>query len=1026
MRLRRICYTLVLCAMCSSVAGAELERLPDNLLPDGSFEEVENGVPVGWEWTPGRAKSTLTVDKTIYHSGQRSVKIVNTAPRGPHIYCRLICPVALEPGHTYTLSCYFRSADPGLTWLRRGWDPSRVARFWATGEQWQQLVATFKAGEDEEEQSIVILSESPTAGLWVDDIQLVKGPKPLPVLTPSGDEQVLFLMDFVELPPVYHRGREITPHWNQRKFSRRHYTFAGAKSRVQGLLYVANDLSTSQLDSQVTTADGRVLGRESHTGPLEAGTYLVSLANQLSQQRGGDIRLDVRFQGMLPDSGETVGAEVKAHRCLITSADAEVMLQQVEWLQDRLTQRVKALRVAGRDPAYPLVTLTILENFVGYAHEDVEHGEIARAYDAVRQMEKMAREALKRDYLPPVPRYATAQQGRSFRIEGPALLGTVRWPDGHLETNRPLQFVGHGHFGQVRRDMEKFPGYGINLIQIEIGPRILTSETEVNYEKIDSLLRVLDRAAQTGVGVNLLLSPHYFPEWALKKWPFLRDCHGGFFRYCIHAPESRSVLERFLRILIPRIANHPALHSLCLSNEPVSTHLQKCRYLPALWHDWLRREHGTIQQLNERWGSDYASFADIPVLAAGFRPDPIYYDFIRCNQEVFAGFHEWMAKVIREMAPDIPLHAKIMIGAAMGRSTGGTWSVSPLLFARFSDFNGNDCGNVYQRRGEWASGWRGPNMRYDFQRSMADKPIFNSENHIIRDRNLDFIPPQHITNLYWQEAIHGQSSTTTWMWERTYSHTHDFAGSIMHRPACTEAMGHVALDLMRLAPEVDAFQRKRPQVVLLWSLASVMPGEQHIAAMEQVYEGLNFSGVRLGFVTERQLNEYAATGEVPLPLREAKVVIVPQARRAPEATITGLRRFVQRGGKVVFVGDCFREDEYGHRRPQVDLIAEQCKLPETSQDVLTWAENRFSDWGIERRVVVRTADGQLPWGVEYLAVAYDGRWLVNLSNYHRRSQQVQILLDGQPIGGQDLISGQPVPAICEVPMLRPLLVSLAQ
>ena len=164
------------------------------------------------------------------------------------------------------------------------------------------------------------------------------------------------------------------------------------------------------------------------------------------------------------------------------------------------------------------------------------------------------------------------------------------------------------------------------------------------------------------MAVNLLVSPHYFPDWAYEKWPHLRDGGGGFLKVDVQAPEARQVYEKFLRVTIPRIKDHPALHSICLSNEPVYTEGHKSQVVRQKWHEWLAARHGTVDALNKRWGSDYADFASIPPVSPDeFTPSPIAYDFVLFNCEAFAEFHAWMAGVIREMAPKLPLHAKIMI-----------------------------------------------------------------------------------------------------------------------------------------------------------------------------------------------------------------------------------------------------------------------------------------------------------------------------------------------------------------------------
>lgn len=1001
--------------------------LRPNLLPNSSFEEVDGNRPRHWLWDQRNTDATMTIDTEVARSGRNSLRFTNNTPFGAHVYgiLTLVGGVEVKPDTTYTFSCYVKGRNLGTAWFGggTGWRvralfPRRI------DEGWRRVTRTFTTHPDETNIPVMIVSESPTEPFWVDDVQLVEGPEPMPYLPEEERERAMLEMEFARPTPVMHRGTSFLPLWNQTRFPRDRYTFVGRELWADGVLHMPHDLREARLETRLTAPDGTILAEQAREGDLEAGTYLVAFGWGTGDAPGGDVALHARLAGARADTGQAVAAEAALAGRVITAGDVEAVLQRVEAARERLARHVAALRARGRDPAYPLVTLTILENFVGYAREDLARGETTRAYDAALEMQDMAARALEREHLPSVPRFTVPAEGRPVRIDGPALLGNVLWPDGRQEQDRPVQLVGHGHFGQVRRDVEKFPGYGVNMIQIEFGPNsVLTAEDTVSTAAIEQFLSVADRAAEAGVAIDLLLSPHYFPTWALEKWPHLRDCTGGFFRYCVHAPEARAVIERSLREVIPRIRHHPALHSLCLSNEPLSIDSQDCHVLPAQWHEWLRARHGAIAQLNERWGTDYANFAAIPIPRAAFRPEPVIYDFVRFNTEVFADFHAWMAGIIREMGPDIPLHSKIMIGAHFGRHVHGPWSIDPELFAEFSDLNGNDSWKTYSVRGEWAAHWQSEIMGYDFQRSVADKPVFNSENHIIQDRNTDQVPPEYIANAYWQGSIHGQSATTTWVWERTYDPTSDFAGSIMHRAACTEALGHTALDLMRLAPEVTALQRLRPQVVLLWSLASVVYGEEHLVALRRVYEGLNFSGLRLGFVTERQLARLAETGEMPLPLQEARVVVVPRVTHISETALAGLRRFAEQGGRVAQVGEGLTMDEYDRPRADVALPAEQADLPPTARAVQAWAEGRFAQWGIERPVRLLAAeDDASAWGVEYAAADVEGRLVVNLTNYLPAPTQVRLMVNGEPRGGVDLLSGEEVAAVFEMPVLRPRLV----
>ena len=1003
-------------------------RPPPNLLPNSSFETVEGDRPKHWQWNRQNTDATLKVDDTVAHSGGRSLRITNGTPYCPHVFGILQLPglVTVRPDTAYTFSCYVKGPRIGIAWFGGGRDWRIRARMpKTTAGGWFRVVMGFTTEEDETKIPVMLVTENPTEPFWVDDVQLLEGAQAMPVLDPRKADSPVLHVEFPDTPALSHHGHVIARDWNVTDFPRSRYLFTPRILRTHGWLHLPRDLADATLRGQLTAADGETLAGESRRGRLPAGTYLLSFGCWTADVPPRDVSLRVSLEEKPSAGADPVQLETSLKRRLITTAGVTAALDRVETLEDELRRHVRSLTDARRDPAYPRATLAVLENFVGYAREDVAHDELARAYDAAVQMEKMAKQALKREFLPPVPRYATVDKRPPFRIEGPAQLGTVDWVDGRTETGWPLQLVGVGAFSQVHRDIGKFNDYGCNLIQIEFGPQsVVTGDGQISTDTIEVYLKLFDRAAKADVAVNLLLSPHYFPAWAFKKWPHLKDGGGGFMKFDVYAPEAREVLEKSLRTVIPRIRHHPALHSICLSNEPVHTEGRKSRFVRRKWHRWLREKHGTIETLNRRWGSEHADFDSIPVPPAEFEPSPLVYDFVCFNQESFAEFHAWMASIIHELAPDLAVHAKIMVCANFERHPHGPWSVSPELFAALSDINGNDAWKYYRTEGPWACSWLEENMGYDFQRSMAEAPVFNSENHLIPDRTFDYVPPEHIANVFWQGAIHGQSATTTWVWQRTYAQDSDISGSIMHRPKCTEAMGHTALDLMRLSKEVTALQRLPIRVALVWSPASVVAGEEYLKLLKRTYEALNFCGLRLGFVTERQLAGCAATGELPATLSGVKLIVAPGAVRTPASTVTALEKFQQRGGKVLLLGKCFTHDEYGKQRDGGHDLPKAVEPPAGGEMAFDFFRRQIAAVPIPQPVQLRTADGKPAWGVEYLAVRHDGRLLVNLSNYLSRPQSLSVVADGKAVGGTDLRSSRAVGETFDLPPLEPVLLEI--
>ena len=90
---------------------------------------------------------------------------------------------------------------------------------------------------------------------------------------------------------------------------------------------------------------------------------------------------------------------------------------------------------------------------------------------------------------------------------------------------RDILFVGYGHFGDTIRDLPLFQKLGGNIIQIEIGPNSFFPNpgngNEFSKVSLDIFKKRVDqtlkRAWENNIKVCLLLSPHYSPNWWLKK-----------------------------------------------------------------------------------------------------------------------------------------------------------------------------------------------------------------------------------------------------------------------------------------------------------------------------------------------------------------------------------------------------------------------------------------------------------------------------------------------------------------------------
>ena len=971
-------------------------RVQSNLIGNFSFESAQpGGVPLGWQWDKRNTDAACVLDTEVAHGGKQSLKLTNGTSFGAHIYGMLwrATPIRVEPGKTYTLSAWVKSESPGQVGLIGGGAWQIRVQAPVTGKDWQRIATTFTVGEGDRDFIVRISTESPTPGVWVDDLKLEEGAEATPV-QPAGDSAGAF-----ELEPA----KPVVEVQGDGSFK---LAFTAWMPRAAACL------------AEARLGDGEA-ARQALT--LEPGAWRIQVKGEATaandQPRMATLRLS--------ESGRELAKSAMRAR-FYSPANA---LARIDTLKQRLPllgAELEGVKKLGQDTAYPMVSYTVLENFIPYAQTDVQRNEIKRALAQLGDLEQMA-DRLSRDLkeaqagrraFAPVPRWTGE---RRPVIQGSAFMADSRFP-GQEPSQRPVFFTGYGHFAQVITDMEKWPAYGANIIQLEFGPHsVFAKEGATNPAPMQSMLRTLDRAQKQGMAVCLLISPHYFPAWALDKWPHLRKRREGFLGSCLHAPEGRELLRNFVAVALAPLKDHPALNSICLSNEPVNKE-EPCEAGTKEWQAWLEQRHGNIAKLNTVSGSNFTSFARVSLPNPfGPRPAPsLWMDYIRFNQEFFAGWHKMLADAVHEVAPGLPVHAKAMTWTMLN-DTDIAYGVDATLFGRLSNINGNDAVNFYSfGEGDFAQGWQANAMGHDLQRSTLDAPVFNSENHIIVDRETRCVPAEHVRTALWQAALHGQSATTIWVWERSFDPKSDFAGSIMHRPACAEAVGIVNHDLNRAALEMTALQQAPPRVLLLQSVtASVQDFGRYSDCLGKLYTALAFTGLKIGFVTERQLESGLTPPE--------SILFIPNIAHLSDAAFAALQKW---RGRVVLVGDgeLLTHNEYGQTR-SARLTGDRIPYrygPTQWRELWQALLKQLPAWNEQPAITLRTHDGQSVWGVEWRTAETAQGMVINLCNYRHEPVTVRLIRRNTQVSAIDVLSGQKLGQQITLKSLQPVLARVAE
>ncbi len=675
--LRVLLVGIVVCAVCTAASGDDVtltsidvraDAANPNILANGGFESAgADGIPAGWKWDKRNTNATCVIDDRPALDGTRCVKFTCKSPLESGVYAELSIakPVTVQPGRPCTLSLWTMSVDPGFARIGGGADWRYHFTLPATSGRWRRVSMTFTPTEADKSFDLSIVIKGTTGGLWVDDVKLEPGARP-----------TLDAGDAVRCCPENYDA-EIT---------------SDGGFEVPFTVYAPKPMSLT-LEAGISKSERPVTRQVA----LEAGASRVVISGQ---SNASDSPRVVTLR--LLDGGKEVVAAV-AQASFSSPASARARLAKLEGRLPGFKASLDQLKASGQDISYPRVSYTVLENFIGYAREDAEKGDVKRSIAQIGELESMADQLDRglsqavsgRLTFPAVPKWIGDTRPI---VKGSSFIAPTITPGKPGRETRPVFFTGYGHFAQVRKDIEKWPDYGTNIIQFEIGPwSVFPSEGVVEEHASDGILKELDRARKAGVAINLLISPHYFPGWMLTKYPELRKRREGFQQYCLHAPEGRELLKEFVSVVIAPIKNHPALHSICISNEPQNVE-EPCEYAANDWHAWLAKRHGDIATLNSRWGTSYAGFDDVPLpnpFAADARtPMPRYADYVRWNQEFFADWHKMLADAVHAVAPDLPVHAKVQTWT-LGSAPNMKYGNDAYLCGRVCDINGNDSSNMY-------------------------------------------------------------------------------------------------------------------------------------------------------------------------------------------------------------------------------------------------------------------------------------------------------------------------------------------
>ncbi|MCG5220324.1 beta-galactosidase [Streptosporangium sp. KLBMP 9127] len=153
---------------------------------------------------------------------------------------------------------------------------------------------------------------------------------------------------------------------------------------------------------------------------------------------------------------------------------------------------------------------------------------------------------------------------------------------------------------------------GVNLATVGVFSWALLEPEEGRYD-FAWLDAHLDRLHANGVSVDLATPTASPPPWFTLAHPDAlpvgpdgtRLVHGSRDTYCLAAPAYRTAARNIAAALAERYGGHPAVAMWHVHNEYAT--VCWCDHTAAAFRDWLRERHGSLEALNEAWGTAFWS-----------------------------------------------------------------------------------------------------------------------------------------------------------------------------------------------------------------------------------------------------------------------------------------------------------------------------------------------------------------------------------------------------------------------------------
>ncbi len=445
---------------------------------------------------------------------------------------------------------------------------------------------------------------------------------------------------------------------------------------------------------------------------------------------------------------------------------------------------------------------------------------------------------------------------------------------------------------------------GVNLVSLGIfsWAKLEPRPGEYDFGWLDRILGLLHRE---GVMVNLATATASPPPWLAKlhpeSLPVTRDgttlYPGSRQHYCPSSAAYKECAAALVRRIAERYKDHPALAMWHVNNE-YGCHVPECYCdtSAAAFREWLRERYGTLEALNEAWGTafwsqHYSEWDEIlpPHTTPTFANPTQQLDFRRFSSDALLDLFEMEKRILREVTPGVPVTTNFM---------GFFKPVDYWKWAAREDLVSQDS---YPDPADPES-HIGAAMVCDLMRSLGEGPWVLMEQTASRvnwrRRNVLKKPGQMRLWSY-QAVARGAEGVMFFQWRASKAGAEKFHGAMV--PHVKSEISRSWREVKQLGNELkklDAMQgaggEAEVAILLDWENWWALELDSKPSADVRMLEGI-YSFYKLLF----EANIPVDFAHPEANLSKYRVVISPHLYLVTDSSAANLNRFVRDGGKLV-------------------------------------------------------------------------------------------------------------------------------